>query len=341
MIARRFRRVAVPLLVAAAGLGLTACTNSVSDAATVTYHDSSGSHTVHITRASLNDDLRILVGNGQFTQVLKSTGIYPNLIGDFSTDSQLSSRWLSQLISQVVVDQEIAEHHLTVTPDETSTALSDSGQSFPGFATFPKAFANALVAREARTLAVYTYYSTCPSGRFVSHILLKTKAEADAALAELHSGKSFAAVAKALSIDTTSGAQGGALGCLSPEEFVAPFQTAAESAPLGVVTDPVQSQFGFHLILVRAWDPVRDKKAQSQNLTQAGLGVLQARVRELKVWLNPRYGTWGARVDAQGATSFGVAPPPLPQVRSCREDSAVCAPPTTTTTTTVPTAPGG
>jgi parvulin-like peptidyl-prolyl isomerase len=45
-----------------------------------------------------------------------------------------------------------------------------------------------------------------------------------------------------VSIDTTSGTRGGALGCLAPGEFVPEFQNAAEAAPLGVVTGPVHTQ---------------------------------------------------------------------------------------------------
>ena len=116
--------------------------------------------------------------------------------------------------------------------------------------------------------AVYRYYATCPSGKFVSHILLQTEAKAAATRALITLGKeSFAKLAKAESIDTQSGANGGALGCLSPSEFVAPFQDGAEAAQIGVVTEPVKTQFGYHLILVRPWD-ARDAQQYGPALAQ-------------------------------------------------------------------------
>ena len=137
------------------------------------------------------------------------------------------------------------------------------------FAAFPKSFADKLIARGAQQAARRPATTRrVPSGSFVSHILLKTQAEADAALRSIQAGQKFADVAKLRSTDTGSAPQGGGLGCLTPNEFVAEFQNAAAAAPLGVVTGPVKSQFGYHLILVRKWDPVADE-SYVQALAQA------------------------------------------------------------------------
>ena len=66
MIARRFRRLAVPLVVGVIAFGLAACSNTASDAATITYHDGSGTHTTHISRADFKKQLGELVGSTQF-----------------------------------------------------------------------------------------------------------------------------------------------------------------------------------------------------------------------------------------------------------------------------------
>jgi hypothetical protein len=328
------RRLAALLAVGVLGAGLSGCANRTSDAATVSYHDSSGDHTVHVTRADLDDELHALLSNDLFTKQLPR-GVFPNVGGKITTDTQLSSRWLTTLIRQTVVDAEMANDRVTVTPTDTSQATQDEQATFsaPVLAAFDKAFTTKVVNRDAQLFAVYRYYQTCPSGRFVSHILLKTKAEADAALALIRGGEKFSDIAKTQSTDTTSGKAGGALGCLTPNEFVQEFQRAADAAPLGEVTEPVKSQFGYHLILVRAWNPTADATAYGQGLTQAASAVLSARLRDLKVWVNPRYGTWAPQTDAQGTTNFAVVPPAEPQVRTCREATPVCAPPTTTTTT--------
>lgn len=335
MIARRYRRVAVGVLVGAIGLGLTGCSNTVSDAATVTYRDGSGSHTIHITRRDYQDELHQLLSNVKFVQLLKANG-FPTIGGTTSTDASFSTLWLTLLIEQAAIDAEVRSDHLTVTPDDVANSKTRQGNRFStaAFAAFSQSFAAKLVDRDARLYAVIRYYETCPSGRFVSHILLKTKVQADVALRIIQSGQSFASVAKQQSTDTGSAKQGGGLGCVTPKEFVAAFQSAAETAPFDVVTGPVKTQFGYHLILVRRWDPVGDK-SYAQALSGAGGVALTARLGDLHVWVDPRYGTWGKQTTANG-TQFTVIAPPVPALRTCREKTAACAPATTTTTTTVP-----
>ena len=63
-------------------------------------------------------------------------------------------------------------------------------------------------------------------------------------------GGDFAAIAKAESDDTGSGANGGSLGSFGHGQMVAPFEQAAFSLPIGQISEPVKSQFGYHLIRV-------------------------------------------------------------------------------------------
>jgi peptidyl-prolyl cis-trans isomerase C len=65
-------------------------------------------------------------------------------------------------------------------------------------------------------------------------------------------GEDFAAVAKAESDDTGSGAQGGDLGTFGHGRMVPVFEESAFSLPIGEVSQPVKSQFGWHLIQVQA-----------------------------------------------------------------------------------------
>jgi hypothetical protein len=342
MIARRFRRFAVPLVVGVAGLGLTGCSNRSTDAATVTYHDSRGDHTAHISESEFTRELDSLLSNVQFSKLLSASGSYPEANGTTSTDPGVSTFWLTQLIQQTAIDAEAEADHVTVTAQDRADARTQEGKVFSSdavFSAFSKSFGDKVVEREAQIPAIIRYYETCPSGRFVSHILVKTQAEANAALASINSGQStFAAVAKAKSIDTTSGKAGGVLGCVTPAEFVAPFQTAAETAPLDVVTAPVKTQFGYHLILVRTWDPVADK-TYAQALVQAGDAAITVRINNLKVWVNPRYGTWAKQTNSQGTSQLAVVPPAVPNLRVCREAKGCTV--TTTTPTTVPAAAGG
>ena len=84
-----------------------------------------------------------------------------------------------------------------------------------------------------------------------SHILVDTKEEAETLRKEILAGKDFAAVAKESS-KCPSGAQGGDLGYFGKGMMVPEFEQAAFNLPVGEVSEPVKTQFGWHLIKVTA-----------------------------------------------------------------------------------------
>ncbi len=88
---------------------------------------------------------------------------------------------------------------------------------------------------------------TVAESRAVRHILVKTKAEADRLHAELASGADFAALAKKSSLDPGSKDQGGKL-TVSRGQTVAPFDKADFSLDTNQLSDPVKTEFGYHLI---------------------------------------------------------------------------------------------
>lgn len=92
------------------------------------------------------------------------------------------------------------------------------------------------------------------TGLFVNarHILVASEEEAQDVLAALNTGESFADLAAAISTDTGSGARGGELGWGPTSQFVAEFRTAVETADIGTLVGPVQTEFGYHIIQVRA-----------------------------------------------------------------------------------------
>ena len=67
---------------------------------------------------------------------------------------------------------------------------------------------------------------------------------------KLVAGGDFAAIAKAESDDAGSGAQGGSLGSFPHGAMVGPFDQAAFSLPVGQISEPVKSPFGYHIIRV-------------------------------------------------------------------------------------------
>ena len=82
------------------------------------------------------------------------------------------------------------------------------------------------------------------------HILVETEDAAKAVVVRLKAGEDFAKVAGEVSKDPGSGAEGGDLGYFTKERMVPEFSTAAFAMKVGDVSDPVKSQFGFHVIKV-------------------------------------------------------------------------------------------
>lgn len=89
-------------------------------------------------------------------------------------------------------------------------------------------------------------FSTAES-REVRHILVKTQARAAELRAQIVGGASFAALAKQFSTDTGSKDTGGKL-TITRGQTVAPFDKQAFSLAKNEVSQPVKTEFGFHLI---------------------------------------------------------------------------------------------
>jgi peptidyl-prolyl cis-trans isomerase C len=124
------------------------------------------------------------------------------------------------------------------------------------------AFVENEIAAEVTEEAVRARYdkevaATPPANEIrARHILVATKEEADAIIAQLEAGGDFEAIAKEKSTDGAA-AQGGDLGYFGPGQMVPPFEEAAFALDVGQFSkEPVQTQFGFHVI------KVEDKRTQ-------------------------------------------------------------------------------
>lgn len=82
-----------------------------------------------------------------------------------------------------------------------------------------------------------------------SHILVDTKLEADTLLKRLNEGETFESLAKNFS-KCPSGKLGGDLGYFTRGAMVKPFEDVAFSLSVGAISQPVKTQFGWHIIKV-------------------------------------------------------------------------------------------
>lgn len=102
------------------------------------------------------------------------------------------------------------------------------------------------------------------------HVLVEGEEDAKKIITRVKGGEDFGKIAKEVSKDPGSGAEGGDLGYFTKERMVPEFAEAAFAAKVGDVVGPVKSQFGWHVIKVEdrrtkpvpTLDQVKDRIAQ-------------------------------------------------------------------------------
>jgi peptidyl-prolyl cis-trans isomerase C len=110
------------------------------------------------------------------------------------------------------------------------------------------------------------------------HILVATEAEAKDVAERLKKGEDFAALAKEKSKD--AGAEGGDLGFFTRGQMLKPFEDAAFALDVGEISEPVQTQFGWHIIKV---EEKRDQQLPSFDQVKEAIisQLVQAKAQEV------------------------------------------------------------
>jgi parvulin-like peptidyl-prolyl isomerase len=300
--------VKVRISVLAGLLGLAVAVSSCgSEAAAATVNGTK------IDRSSFNKELKALRDN----KGLQAAGEGLTGTGKETVSAELTAGWLTALIYDVLITDEFDKRKLRLGKEDLEAAEAQLGTQFGNpkvAADFPGWFRKLLIRRNAKAVAVREavsgfglsetdvkkYFESHPAefGKVcVSHVLVKSKEEADAVVARLRGGEDFAAVAKDKSQDPGSAQEGGDLGCVAANLFVPEFEEAAKTLPVGQVSDPVQTQFGFHVLKVRdrpatTYEEGRDQaknalNAQSQDSFRE---FLDKAARSAKVSVDPRFG---------------------------------------------------
>lgn len=134
------------------------------------------------------------------------------------------------------------------------------------------------------------------------HILVETEEEAKDVLARLEAGEDFGALAEELSQDPGSAQNGGELGFVPQGRFVQPVEEAVFSLPVGQLSEPVESQFGWHIIEVLAREERELSPADYSQVQQSAFSNWEAKARQ--------------NADIQDLWTVDMAPPdsfPQPQ----------------------------
>lgn len=117
-----------------------------------------------------------------------------------------------------------------------------------------------------------------------SHILVADEATASEVEEKLKAGEDFAELAKQHSTDTANAEKGGALGFFGRGEMATEFEDKAFSMNDGDVSEPVKTEFGFHII------KVTDKKEAKEATFEESKEVAREALLEQRV--NEQYSTW-------------------------------------------------
>jgi foldase protein PrsA len=280
-----------------------------------------------ISRSSVDDDLQTIADN----EVLNQD---PALVPSEGTlASGATAFWVTQLVRDEIVTRELERRDVEVTADDRDAGRAEVDSQFgaEAFAAFPESFQDRLLGMYARQSALIREFgdapagptdeevraaydqqladirASCTSGKFVSHILVDTREEADQIVFQLGAGANFTELARAESTDTGSAELGGELGCYDPAQFVPEFSAGADALAINQISAPVQTEFGFHIIRISDTIPFEaiedDIRAQLEPPTVSS-PMLDELVAEADVEIDPRYGSWEVQ-DGQG----GVVPP--------------------------------
>ncbi|NPD14149.1 peptidylprolyl isomerase [Xinfangfangia sp. D13-10-4-6] len=206
-------------------------------------------------------------------------------------DNALFNGILEQLVQQEALAQSVTT---LTTRDEAMIANSTRG--YLSGDVIRKIAETAVTDAALQKAWDAKYANAVPQKEYsASHILVETEEEAKAIKAQLDAGADFATLAKEESTDTGSGAAGGDLGWFPLGMMVKPFEDAVVAATPGKVSDPVQSQFGWHLILVHE---TRDLPVPTLDEVREDLA---AEVEREAVEAHIATLTAGARVEKPGA----------------------------------------
>ncbi|AMO86864.1 peptidylprolyl isomerase [Solibacillus sp. FSL K6-1781] len=180
-----------------------------------------------------------------------------------------------QLLQQVVVEQ-ILNDKYKVTDEEIEEELKgvkeQYGESYEAVLAqsnlteetlktnirFTLLQEKALKDVEVTDEEIEKYYNQASQELNARHILVEDEETAKEIKAKLDAGEDFAKLAKEFSTDPGSGAKGGDLGWFTVGTMVPEFNDAAYALEIDEISEPVQSEHGFHIIQVTEKRDVKD-----------------------------------------------------------------------------------
>jgi foldase protein PrsA len=275
-----------------------------------------------LTRDQLKKELQTYGSNpdymaGRGTPVLANATRFPNALTLERLNHHLRVQAIQATVSSLnlqpaALTDELRQEALAATFPQT-----DPGTAATSFGLLPKADQDELLVLQRNIAAIRTWidpeiqrqqqalgttqeYFAKNRDEFqdacVRHVLVASLDEAEAVRERLVAGESWRSVAQ-VSTDTGSGANAGELPCGPVTQYVPEFAAAAGTLQINELSEPVRTQFGYHVLQVTTRTP----SAFNQNVVQgrleqaaaeALLPKLYGPMEDLKVKVAAEYGTY-------------------------------------------------
>lgn len=209
-------------------------------------------------------------------------------------DDVLFTGILEQLVQQTALSDTF-EGDL---PARVELSLDNERRSLKAGEVIEQVMADPLDEDDVQAAYDAEYGNVEPDKEFdASHILVETEEEANAVKTQLDEGADFAEVAREKSTGP-SGPGGGALGWFGKGMMVPAFENAVMEMEPGAVSDPVETQFGWHVIKL---NDVRDGEAPELETVRE---EIELQLRQTRVQTAIEAITAGAEVDTSASEAI-------------------------------------
>lgn len=249
-----------------------------------------------LTPATFEEQLRRELLSEQLTRAIEDSAF----ITRHELDQALRLQGQKRLIAYMLLPTKAAVAKVEVSDQEVEQYYKEHSDGFTTPERVQIAYLDLSLEEIAKQVevgeaALRNYYDqntsnyTLPEQRQAHHILVKLSKDADSAATEAarkkaetyakraRAGESFEELAQKESEDLGSKAQGGDLGYFQRGAMVAPFDEAVFSMEAGQISDPVRTDFGFHVIRldaikepkIKSFEEAKDEVAQAYRREQA------------------------------------------------------------------------